>query len=51
MSDDAHWSYILLAYGVTFAVVGVMTWRIMREHRRLLVELSKLRNDSNGDDA
>ncbi len=51
MSDDAHWSYIVLAYGVTFAVVGVMTWRIMREHRRLLAELSRLRNNDIGDDA
>ncbi|MFY9627295.1 MAG: heme exporter protein CcmD [Methylocystis sp.] len=50
MSDDAHWSYIALAYGVTFAVVGAMTWRIMREHRRLLADLARLRNDD-GDDA
>ena len=50
MNDDAHWSYILLAYGVTFAIVGAVVWRIVSEHRRLLAELAQLQNNG-GDDA
>ncbi len=50
MTEDAHWPYILLAYAVTFLVVGGMSWRIMREHRRLLAELAELR-DRDGEDA
>ena len=49
MNDDAHWSYILAAYGVTFAVVGAVVWRIVAEHRRLLAELARLQ-DSGGDE-
>jgi heme exporter protein CcmD len=49
MSQDPHWTYIILAYGVTFLVVGVMTWRIVSDHRRLLAELAKLRRG--GEDA
>ncbi len=50
MNDDAHWSYILLAYGVTSAIVGAVVWRIVSEHRRLLAELAQLQNNG-GDDA
>ena len=50
MNDDEHWSYILLAYGVTFASVGAVVWRIVAEHRRLLAELAQLQNNG-GDDA
>ena len=49
MNDDAHWSYILAAYGVTFAVVGAVVWRIVAEHRRLLAELARLQGNG-GDD-
>ena len=49
MNGDAHWSYILAAYGVTFAVVGAVVWRIVAEHRRLLAELAQLQ-DSGGDE-
>jgi heme exporter protein CcmD len=49
MNDDAHWSYILAAYAVTFTVVGAVVWRIVAEHRRLLAELAQLQ-DSGGDE-
>jgi heme exporter protein CcmD len=42
MNDEAHWTYIVLAYGVTFAIVGAMIVRILREHRRLNAELRKI---------
>ncbi len=49
MNDEAHWSYIVLAYGFTFAVVAAVTWRIVGEHRRLLTELARMQDDG-GDD-
>jgi heme exporter protein CcmD len=42
MNGDAHWPYILLAYGATIAIVGGVAWRIVTEHRRLLAELARL---------
>ena len=48
--SDPHWSYVLLAYGATFAIVGVVVWRIVGEHRRLLAELAEFK-DRDGDDA
>ncbi|QGM46993.1 heme exporter protein CcmD [Methylocystis heyeri] len=50
MFSDANWIYIVLAYGVTFSVVGGLAWRIVSEHRRLTEELGRL-NQSEGDDA
>jgi heme exporter protein CcmD len=50
MFSDANWIYIVFAYGVTFAVVGGLTWRIVGEHRRLTEELARL-NGPEGDDA
>ncbi len=39
MSD--HWFYIAAAYGVTAATLGVVTLRIVLEHRRLRAALAR----------
>jgi len=49
MNDDAHWTYILLAYGFTFAIVGAMIVRVVREHRRLSAELHRLDKSGGAD--
>jgi len=41
VSEEAHWTYIALAYGATFAIMGFIAWRIVREHRRLTAELAR----------
>jgi heme exporter protein CcmD len=43
--DSAHWTYIALAYGATFAIVGGLVWRIVGEHRRLHAELARFEKD------
>jgi heme exporter protein CcmD len=40
--SDQYWSYIALAYGVTFVTIGVIAARIILEHRRLRAELARL---------
>lgn len=45
MTDSSHWTYIALAYGATFAIVGVLIWRIVGEYWRLLAELARFEND------
>ncbi len=50
MTGDAHWIYIAVAYGATFAILGVVVWRIVSEHSRLLQQLAQLQGDD-GDDA
>lgn len=45
MNESAHWTYIALAYGATFAIVGALIWRIVGEYRRLLAELARFEND------
>jgi heme exporter protein CcmD len=37
-----HWTFVALAYGVTFLVVGAVAARIVFEHRRLRAELARL---------
>jgi heme exporter protein CcmD len=44
--EDSHWIYIAAAYGATFAIVGVVVWRIVGERRRLLRELAQFRSDA-----
>lgn len=40
--SDAHWDYILLAYGVAAATIAVLVLRIVADHRRLRAELARL---------
>ena len=42
MSEEAHWTYVALAYGATFAIMGFIAWRIVSEHRLLTAELARL---------
>ena len=44
MSESQHWIYIALAYGATFAIVGVLVLRIFSDHRRLTAELRRLQD-------
>ncbi|MGA8171660.1 MAG: heme exporter protein CcmD [Methylocystis sp.] len=44
MNGDAHWPYILIAYGITVVIVGSVVWRVVSEHRRLLAELARLQS-------
>ena len=39
--NDSHWSYIALAYGVTFVTIGAIALRIILDYRRLRAELSR----------
>ena len=48
MSEAAHWAYVALAYGATFAIMGAIAWRIVSEHRLLTAELARL--DDKGDE-
>lgn len=50
MIEDSHWIYVAAAYGATFAIVGVVVWRIVGARRRLLQELAQFRSDG-GDEA
>ncbi len=40
--SETHWSYIALAYGVTFLVIGAVALRIALDYRRLRAELAQL---------
>ncbi len=48
MSADPHWIYVLLAYGATFAILGAVVFKIVREHARLLAELARFKDDGVG---
>jgi heme exporter protein CcmD len=48
VNEDAHWTYIALAYGATFAIVGALVWRILGEYRRLRGEIARF--ERNGRD-
>jgi heme exporter protein CcmD len=40
--SESHGTFIVLAYGVTFAVIGGVALRIILEHHRLRAELARL---------
>jgi heme exporter protein CcmD len=44
-----HWGYVLLAYGVTGAIILILVLRILLEHRRLAAELARLEQTGGGD--
>ncbi len=46
--SESHWSYIALAYGVTFVVIGATALRIVLDYRRLRAELAQLEKDRGG---
>ncbi|WP_159725989.1 heme exporter protein CcmD [Methylosinus sp. Ce-a6] len=46
---DEHWGYIVLAYGVTAAVILGLLIRILLEHRRLVGALARLEKNGAGD--
>ncbi len=40
--SESYATFIVLAYGLTFAVIGGVALRIILEHRRLRAELARL---------
>lgn len=40
--SEQHWTFVALAYGVTFVVIGVIAARIILDYRRLRAELARL---------
>ena len=44
MNADPHWGYIVAAYTIAFVCVGGAIWRIVGEHRRLVAELSRFKD-------
>ncbi len=44
MNADPHWGYIVAAYAIAFVTVGGAIWRIAGEHRRLIAELARFKD-------
>ncbi len=48
--NETHLGYIVAAYGITFAVIGGMTLKIVLDYRRLRKELGRF-NKGRGETA